>query len=135
MMTRRFPRAVASLSALVAFVREFWAAKGLEPARAFDLDLVLEELFTNMVRHARGGRPEIEVTLELRDGRVVLSLRDENVEPWNPDTLPPLDLSRPAERPVGGRGIHLVRRMTRDLRFEHTAGVTVVTAILDAGAA
>lgn len=135
MMTRRFPRAVASLSALVAFVREFWAAKGLEPARAFDLDLVLEELFTNMVRHARGGRPEIEVTLELRDGSIVLSLRDEDVEPWNPDTLPPLDLSRPAERPVGGRGIHLVRRMTRDLRFEHTGGVTTVTAILDAGAA
>jgi anti-sigma regulatory factor (Ser/Thr protein kinase) len=135
MMTRRFPRAVASLSALVAFVREFWAANGLEPARAVDLDLVLEELFTNMVRHARGGRPEIEVTLECRDRQVLLSLRDENVEPWNPDALPPLDLTRPAERAVGGRGIHLVRRMTRDLRFEHQGGVTTVTATLDAGAA
>lgn len=135
MMKRRFPRAVASLPALVAFVREFWASYGLAPERAVDLDLVLEELFTNMVRHARGGRPEIEVTLERRDGLVTLCLRDEDVEPWNPDSLPPLDLSRPAERAVGGRGIHLVRRMTRDLRFEHAEGVTTVTAILDLGAA
>jgi anti-sigma regulatory factor (Ser/Thr protein kinase) len=135
MMSRRFPRAVASLPALVAFVREFCAAAHLDSGRAFDLDLVIEELFTNMVRHARGGRAEIEVTLALRDELVSLCLRDEDVEPWNPDSLVP-DPNRSAlERPVGGRGILLVRRMTRDLRFEHAGGVTTVTALLDAGAA
>jgi anti-sigma regulatory factor (Ser/Thr protein kinase) len=136
MTTRRFPRAVASLPALVAFVREFFASAGLDPDRAFDLDLVLEELFTNMVRHARGGRPEIEVSLGHRDGLVTLRLRDEDVEPWDPDSLPPPDLTRPThERRPGGLGIHLVREMTRDLQFEHQGGVTTVTATLEAGAA
>ena len=53
MLVRRFPRAVGSLPALVAFVREFFAARGMDADHAFDVDLVLEELFTNMVRHAK----------------------------------------------------------------------------------
>jgi serine/threonine-protein kinase RsbW len=136
MMARRFSRAVTSLPALVTFVREFCVAANLDSECAFDLDLILEELFTNMVRHARGGRPEIEVSLDHHGGLVTLRLRDEDVEPWDPATLPSPDLTRPThERKPGGLGIHLVRRLTRDLRFEHAAGVTTVTAIVDAGAA
>ena len=129
MLVRRFPRAVASLPALVSFVREFYDARGLDPGQAFDVDLVLEELFTNMVRHARGGRPEIEVGLSHDDGEVTLRLRDEEVEPWNPDAAPAPDLTRPTyERRAGGLGLYLVRIITRELRFEHDAGVTTVTA-------
>lgn len=134
MLVRRFPRAVASLPELVSFVREFYAARGLDPGQAFDVDLVLEELFTNMVRHARGGLPEIEVGLAHGDGEVTVRLRDEEVEPWDPAAAPAPDLSRPAhERRPGGLGIHFVRTITRELRFEHDAGVTTVTARIPVG--
>ncbi len=129
MLVRRFPRTVESLPALVAFVREFLGVRGLGAERAFDVDLVLEELFTNMVRHARGGGAEIEVGLDHDGSLLTLRLRDEGVEPWDPERAPEPPLDRPiAERRPGGLGVHLIRRLTRDLRFEHLDGTTVVTA-------
>ena len=133
MLVRRFPRAVGSLPLLVAFVREFFAERGMDADQAYDVDLVLEELFTNMVRHARGGTSEIEVGLARDEGSLTLRLRDEGVEPWDPSQAPPPGIDRPIhERRPGGLGIHIVRQLTRELRFEHRDGTTVVTAVLEA---
>src|SRR5262249_37498236 len=112
MLVRRFPRAVGALPALVEFVREFFAARGIDADQAHDVDLVLEELFTNMVRHARGTSP-IEVGLEDDGGSLTLRLRDEGVEPWDPSQAPPPELDRPIlERRPGGLGIHFIRQLT-----------------------
>lgn len=133
MMLRRFPRAVGSLPLLVDFVREFFAAHGLDDERAYDVDLVLEELFTNMVRHARGGEADIEVGLEEDGNSLTLQLRDEGVEPWDLSQAPPPEIDRPIhERRPGGLGIHFIRQLTRDLRFEHVDGATIVTAVIGA---
>lgn len=131
MLVRRFPRAIESLPLLVAFVREFFAERRWDPERAFDVDLVLEELFTNMVRHARGGTSEIEVGLTADDEALTVRLRDEGVEPWDPAQAPPVDVNRPLEeRRPGGLGIHFIRQIARDLRVEHVNGATIVTAVL-----
>ena len=131
MIVRGFPRTVGSLPALVAFVRDYFAAQALDGDQAVDVDLVIEELFTNMVRHARGGRPEIDVGLDLADGLLTVLIRDRDVEPWNPDSAPPPDLTRPApERRPGGLGIPLVRRLTERLAFEHAGGTTTVTVTM-----
>lgn len=132
MLVRRFPRAIGSLPALVAFVREFFAARGIDADQAFDVDLVLEELFTNMVRHARGGTSEIEVGLDDDGARLTLRLRDEGVEPWDPGQAPAAEVDLPVEeRRPGGLGIHFIRQLTHDLRFEHLDGTTIVTAVLE----
>lgn len=132
MLVRRFPRAIGSVPLLVAFVREFFAERRWDPERAFDVDLVLEELFTNMVRHARGGTSEIEVGLAVDDGALTVRLCDRGVEPWDPEQAPPVDVNRPLdERRPGGLGLHFIRQITRDLRFEHRDGDTVVTAVLE----
>jgi len=132
MLVRHFPRAIDSLPALVAFVREFFLARGIDADQAFDVDLVLEELFTNMVRHARGGTSEIEVGLDDDGTLLTMQLRDEGVEPWDPSQAPVPDVDRPIhERRPGGLGIHFIRRLTRDLRFEHIDGTTVVTAVIE----
>jgi len=132
MLVRRFARAVGSLPALVAFVREFFAARGIDADQAFDVDLVLEELFTNMVRHARGGTSEIEVGLDDDGTALTMKLRDEGAEPWDPSQAPVPETDRPIhERRPGGLGIHFIRRLTRDLRFEHLDGTTTVTAVIE----
>ena len=131
MVVRRFPRAVGSLPALVDFVREYFNSHALDGQQAVDVDLDIEELFTNMVRHARGGRPEIEVGLEHADGRLTVVIRDHDVEPWDPDSAPPPDLSRPAhERRPGGLGMHLVRQLSENLTFAHADGTTTVTVLM-----
>lgn len=131
MLVRRFPRAVGALPALVAFVREFFASRGIAVDQAYDVDLVIEELFTNMVRHAQGTSP-IEVGLADDGASLTVRLRDEGVEPWDPSQAPPPDVDRPIhERRPGGLGLHFIRQLTRDLRFEHVDGTTIVTAVLE----
>ena len=132
MLVRRFPRAVGALPTLVEFVREYFASRGIDPNQAHDVDLVLEELFTNMVRHARGGTSPIEVALADDGASLTLRLRDEGVEPWDPSQARPPEVDRPIdERRPGGLGLHFIRQLTRDLRFEHVDGATIVTAVLE----
>lgn len=128
---RRFPRNVAVLPEIFQFARDFAADEGVEAGPGYAIDLVLEELFTNLVRHNRDGRHDIEVELERRDGTVLLTLRDFDVAPFDPTLVPAPDLSRPLEEQSrGGRGIHLVRQLAREFRYGHRDGVSAITVSL-----
>lgn len=134
MAERRFPRSVASLEAIYAFVREFLSTQGIGEDAAFDVDLILEELFTNMVKYGRGGGSEIAIALDWNDATLTLRLRDFGVEPFDPTTSPAVDTRRPvSERRAGGLGIHLVRSMADRLEYayENRCSTITVTKRLD----
>ena len=104
-MRRSFPREMASLEAIVAFVREFLAREGLGDGAAYELDLVLEELFTNLVKYGRGARGDVEISLECAADGVMAELREFDAEAFDPTLLPEVDVNRPvAERRPGGLG-------------------------------
>lgn len=129
-MERRFPRAIDSLESIFAFVREFFAGAGIGEDHAFDVDLILEELFTNMVKYARGGEPEITIGLESRDGRVIIRLVDRDVEPFDVTQAPEPDLDAPLEeRPIGGLGLHLVRQMAENLTYDYRDRTSTITVV------
>jgi serine/threonine-protein kinase RsbW len=131
MTERRFGRTFGSLESIFGFVAEFLAANGLPDSAAFDLDLVIEELFTNMVKYHPQGAPEIEIGLRRLGPDVVVVLRDFDVEPFDPTRAPPADLSRPpGERGAGGLGLHLVRRIARDMRYQHRDRTSTITVTL-----
>lgn len=127
---RRFPRDVAALGSIFDFVRSFMAHERLDPGCAFDADLVLEELFTNLVRHNRGAH-EIEIALS-RDGRdLVLTLRDFDVEPFDPTRVTRAAAGEGPDLSPGGRGILLVRRLTKEFTYEYGGRTSTLTARLD----
>ncbi len=133
MMVRPFPREMASLPALVEFVQEFLAAEGLAQSRAFELDLVIEELFTNLVKYARGERGDVDVGLARDAERVVITLREYGAELHDPTARPEIDVHRPIdERIPGGLGVHLVRRMSEDFRYEWHGGIATTTVTMRA---
>lgn len=119
-MRRSFPRTMASLEAIVAYVREFLAAEGMDEGSAYDLDLVLEELFTNLVKYGKGARGDVEITLERGPEGVTAALREFDAEPFDPTQLPEVDVSRPiAERRPGGLGVHFIRQLTRSFDYDY----------------
>src|SRR5262249_359939 len=129
-MRRSFPRQMASLEAIVAYVREFIAQEGLDEDAASDLDLVLEELFTNLVKYGRGARGDVEIALERGAEGVMASIIEKNAEPFDPTRLPEVDVQRPiSERRPGGLAVPLVRKLTKAFRYEYRdrTGVTTVT--------
>lgn len=129
-MRRSFPREMASLEAIVAFVREFLARESLGAVMAHDLDLVLEELFTNLVKYGRGARGEVEIVLERGTDGVTAELREFDADRFDPTGLPEVDVHRPvAERRPGGLGVHFIRQLTKSFHYDHRdrVGVTSVT--------
>ena len=133
MVERRFPRDVASLEGIYGFIREFLAERGIGPDAAYDVDLIAEELFTNMVKYGRGGEPEISIALDWDAPTLTFCVRDFGAERFDPTQAPEVDTSRPiAQRRAGGLGIHLVRRMADRLTYGYDRGNVIrVTKRLD----
>jgi serine/threonine-protein kinase RsbW len=129
-MEAEFARHLDALEALFPFVERFVSLRRLDEATAFAMQLAVEELFTNFVRHNTGGAGRIAVRLDIDGGRLFITLTDFDVDPadpaagTSPDILLPLE-----ERTVGGLGIHLVRSMFDSLTYEYRDRALRVTAV------
>lgn len=63
MIERLFVREFRSIEAIVDFVNGFLAAQGLDQDQAYDVHLIIEELFTNRVKYSRESTADIELGL------------------------------------------------------------------------
>jgi serine/threonine-protein kinase RsbW len=118
-----FRREIEAIGEVFAFLETFADGQEIDEKSAFCINLVVEELFTNMVRHNEGGGDRISVSVERRDNRVHLELVDTDVEPFDPETaeVPPVE-SGIENRQPGGLGIYLVRKMVDDLNYDYEIG-------------
>jgi anti-sigma regulatory factor (Ser/Thr protein kinase) len=117
------------------WARALAEAAGLSGDRVYALDLSIVELVTNIWRHSYRGQPgEILLELELGSRAAIVTLVDQG---------PAFDpLSRPAhvkprsleEAQVGGLGVHLVRSLADDCRYERRDGSNVFKVYFGAAA-
>ena len=129
-MERHFPRDIDLLDAVFDFVGEFTSAHKIEGRVSYALNLAVEEIFTNMVKYNTGGGERITVRTDVREGSVVLELIDDNVDPFDPKTADVVDVTLPLEdRPVGGLGLHLVKSLVDDIRYDYENRRMRVTVI------
>jgi len=134
MPERRFRRDFTSLDAIFAFVREFLKTHGWIERHAPSLELIAEELFTNLVKYNRDGTEDIAIQLEWHPPEVILTLRDFGVEAWDLTRVPPVDTTVPVEkRRAGGLGLHLVRQIADriDYAYENRNSTITVTKRLE----
>ena len=117
-----FRREIEAIGEVFAFLGNFADGQEIDEKNAFCINLVVEELFTNMVRHNEGGGDRITLSIERRNDRIHLELLDIDVEPFDPKTaeIPPVDAGIEERRP-GGLGIYLVKKMVDDLNYDYEA--------------
>ena len=116
------------MEAIYAYVREFFSSQGIGHEAAFEVDLIVEELFTNMVKYGVGGLPEITIGLEWKAPALTLRIEDYGVPPFDPAQAPTVDITRPIEeRRAGGLGLHLVRKMADRLEYAYEDGRSRIT--------
>ncbi len=122
------------LERLAAAVADFRASNALDDEAEFQLNLVLEELFVNAVRHGGcDGIPDAaRVQLRSTAGGVAVEFRDRG-QPFDPTSAPAADIHAPlADRQGGGLGIHLVREIMRDIYYVRDGEWNVTRMRLDA---
>jgi serine/threonine-protein kinase RsbW len=115
---------LSELPRLVAEASSFCAEHALGGDVEFQLNLVLEELFTNAIRHGgcEGLAEAVRVQFETLPDGVAIEFADRGL-PFDPTEAPVPDVDGPLEtRQIGGLGIHLVRQIVRELRYERVDG-------------
>jgi anti-sigma regulatory factor (Ser/Thr protein kinase) len=108
------------LAHLLQEVERFCAAQGIAGDPEFQLTLVLDELFTNSIRHGgcQGIAGAVVIRLEPAGNAIRVEFRDRGT-PFDPLSAPPPDLTADlAVRAKGGLGVHFVRQIMRHLQYD-----------------
>ena len=127
--TRRLsvPATDAGIRAALETLEGLWAAQGVSRAVSWPVDVSLDEVLANVVRHGLAGRGDAEVALEIDfepgdPPRCELRVEDDGPA-FDPLLAAPPDTSLGVdERPIGGLGIELVRRLMDEVQYERTDG-------------
>ena len=121
----------AELDRLHGEITTFLRGNGQSPKVTNTINLVLEEMVTNIIKYAKpaGGEHQILVTLDLTIGELIVTLIDNGPE-FNPLARPDVDTTLPIEeREIGGLGIHLVKKMVDHIEYQRRDGKNYLTMV------
>jgi anti-sigma regulatory factor (Ser/Thr protein kinase) len=122
---------LAELRRLGREVENFAAAHHLSSGLIHAFDLSLVEWVTNIISYgyAEPGEHWIEIRLAAAGDQVRAEVVDDGRE-FNPLAHPPADTSVPLEnRPIGGLGIHMIRKLMDQVEYRREGGRNMVTMI------
>ena len=120
-------------SKLLRFTEEFACNHGISKEDQVNIDVILEEVVTNVLKY--GGVPDgadaciIELILE---GTLLTIRISDHGTPFNPLLLPEVDARKGIkDRPIGGLGIHFVKKLTHSQRYDYHEGKNILTLITE----
>ena len=108
------------LPQVIDFVRQACTAAGLSDNAVFACELATDEACTNIIDHAYGGRSDgvIRVACWTEPGAFVVQFHDQGVA-FDPSKIrEPLLNEVLADRPLGGLGMHFMRSLMDEVRFD-----------------
>lgn len=128
----RLVNRVGALEGLGPRIATFLDDIGASARERYAVELVLEEAFMNIVRHAfdDGAEHLVDLSLRAEPGRLVLELVDDGMR-FDPagHAAPPRAISIQTARP-GGLGLPLMWRYVDSLQYRREAGRNRLTLVL-----
>jgi anti-sigma regulatory factor (Ser/Thr protein kinase) len=119
----------SELTKLEGFTADFAQGAGLSDKDLFALQIIVEELVTNVIDYGGipAGEHAVRVDLSAEGGDLVIRLDDRGKE-YNPLLREEPDVTLPAEqRPIGGLGVHFCKKLTDSQEYERRDGRNVLT--------
>lgn len=111
---------LSELDKLCRHVEKFGQKNGLPKKFVFEVNLALDELFTNIISYGfdDDGEHVIKVTITPEDEGLCLCIEDDG-RPFNPVEFEAPDIACSVEEcKIGGLGIHIIRKLMDDICYE-----------------
>jgi len=122
---------MAALDSLFDFADSCAEEYHIDKGRLYAVRLVLEELFTNLVKYDPTASPKIPINFDKSGGRLIIRLINENGACFDVSRTTSADIDSPLQdRRVGGLGLHLVKNMVDDFRYEFADGTGIITVVI-----
>lgn len=122
---------ISEIETMSRGLERFGSLYGLPEKQIFQLNLALEELVTNSISYGFGDDLEHLIVIDcmVDDGRIKVVTKDDGL-PFNPLTMPEPETDLDIEdRPIGGLGIHLVRKMMDSVDYQRQGDFNLLTMI------
>ncbi|MFH1755896.1 MAG: ATP-binding protein [Candidatus Latescibacterota bacterium] len=120
-MEKLFNREIAALDDVFGFIDGFIEQFSLDADTAFATRLVVEELFTNLVKHNQTSGERILIRLARDPSCLTIMLKDFDVDPFDASQAEPVDIRAPLDRRrIGHLGIHIVKGLVDTLTYQYT---------------
>ncbi len=120
---------LAELDTLSQHVQTFGRSIGLSKKFLFEINLALDELFTNIISYGYKDNKDhqIEISITPLNNSLELCIEDDGV-PFNLTDVEEPDLSCDIEScKIGGLGIHLIRNLMDDVCYQRSKGKNKLT--------
>ena len=119
---------LSELDKLCRHLELFGEKTGLSKKFVFEVNLVLDELFTNIISYGFDDDCEhtIKVTIRPEAGVLCLCIEDDG-KPFNPVDFKSPDMSCSIDEcKIGGLGIHIIRKLMDDICYQRCADKNVL---------
>ena len=119
---------LSELDTLEERLDQFCDQLGLTSKCLCEINLALEELFTNIISYGYSDDDEhwVRFTLSYKNGTITMEIEDDGM-PFNPIDAEEPDIKSPIEdRKIGGLGIHLTKKIMDEMIHRRKADKNIL---------
>ncbi|MBR5465419.1 MAG: ATP-binding protein [Alistipes sp.] len=116
---------------MATFLEEMGEELNLSPEVSFNIHLALEEAVSNVIMYAypQGEEHAFALTVRHVDNRLIFKIIDTGKE-FDPTRQPDADVTLSLEeRPIGGLGIFLIRRIMQAVEYRRVGDKNILTMV------
>jgi anti-sigma regulatory factor (Ser/Thr protein kinase) len=120
-MTLQLENKLSELDRLLDSAEAFLDSHGVPLPMQYKIKLALDEMFSNIVLYGyKPGDPPDTILVDMTlSGNTFSAILNDGGIPFNPLEKENANIDLPVEeRPIGGLGIHLVKKISHDLHYE-----------------
>jgi len=131
--TLLLPTRLDHLHPFLAYTRELAKTSGFSNKEQYELELAVEEIFTNIIQHGfeNNSQETFQVTFEITSTKIVVKFSEKGL-PFDPAALPHYSPQQATET-TKGLGIYLAQKFVDDITFRYlgrNGKETILTKLL-----
>ena len=96
-MKKLFKRDIKSLKQIFKFLNDFGINANITDTVLHEIELGVEEVFTNLVKYNPSNVNEIQIELEILNNSMIIRIMDFDTKPFNMLNAPPYNIAKKSE--------------------------------------